>query len=154
MPFNPEGIEVALFNILKTAGANAGQFPTISRVAQIFSGKLGQMDQPALFLVPLGGEISPEKGMYGATRYELDYLILCYMRKDADDNETPPQTKLNLVWAAIDLAFASLQGQPLRLEVPNSDPAIAFINGMCKMDPGILDDQMVLEIPLKVISGV
>jgi hypothetical protein len=153
--FNPEAIEVALFNLLQAA-VKGLPFKTVARHGRIW-GNIDPQIQPALFLIPLGGP-TDQPGPYGLPRYTLHYLVLIYARADGANvptnqpNTPAPQTILNNAWAAVQKALLGSQiGQPQTLGglVTN-----CWIEGEVTMQAGILDAQMALEIPVRALTAI
>lgn len=149
--FDPEAIEVAIFNLIKAGVAGLG-FEQIERQGKIF-GRTEIGTQPALFLIPLGGNTSNPQGAYGASKFELHYLVLVYARAETGmNNPVAPQTFLNAAWKAIFAAINSVPpGQQVTLGRLVDD---LRIEGETTMDPGILDEQCALEIPILAVTGI
>jgi hypothetical protein len=159
--FDPEAIEVALFNLLQNA-VTALPFKTISRHAKIW-GNAVPPDQPALYLVPLGGPTVQDQA-FGAPKYHLKYVVLIYARADAALNSTVmPQTLLNNAWKAINNAMLGKPIDPVQAAawLPHGEKQTlgglvenAWVDGETTMQAAILDQQGAIEIPLSALTGV
>ena len=151
--FNPEGIAIALFNLISTAvSAKELSFPLISRNASL----LQDPDMallPSLIMVEMGGT-QDQKQARGLGQYLLQYVVVIRTAPSSDPNPINlPQTFLNKAWSAIDTALKSIpEGdyQTLGGIVTN-----AWIEGPVLMQPGVLKNLMPsVEIPIKVQLGI
>lgn len=146
--FDPEAIEVALFNLIKAAVQDA-PFKTVSRKARVWA-TTGIEKQPACYLVPVGITITQDQA-FGLSKYLLQYVVLVYSRAD-EGSDAPPQTFLNACWKAVnDSLAATPRGykQTLGGLVEN-----CWIEGEGPMNSGILDPQCALEIPIRALTGI
>lgn len=146
-----EAIEVALFENIKTQVLliPGVTFRRIERTAQIYA-TTGIENQPALFLIPFGGQTTQDQA-FGIMKYLLEYSVLVYTRAE-EGSKKIPQTLLNQCWAAVDTALRGKppgQKQTLDGLVEN-----AWIEGQITMQPGILDQQCALEIPIRAITAI
>jgi hypothetical protein len=144
---NPrETIANAIFNLLKT---NSFPWKLIDRAGALWD-QVAIADQPACFLLKIG-EDAEEHGPLGATKYTLHYTILCYFRGDAIPKPTP-ETTYNAALDAIDQVFKTKpNGMPQTL---GALVAHTWIEGRTVIAGGVLDPQIVIGVPLKVITGI
>lgn len=146
--FDPEAIESALFDLIVNATSGAG-FQRTSRHAKIW-GATSIAQQPALYLIPLGAAIDQENA-FQLPRYKLHYVVVCYARANVDPN-TIPQTALYAIWAAID---AALRPKPAgERQTLGGKVHHAWIDGEVLLQPGVIDEQLGIEIPISALTGV
>jgi hypothetical protein len=117
---------------------------------------LGHVDaeeQPYLGLVRPRTSATQQKA-FGLTIWELQYVGVVYMRKDA--TQLAPgvywQDFLDDIEDTIDKAF-----QPATVGTPNTLNGLVtncWIEGDIEIDPGILDQQIAMFIPIKVLTGI
>lgn len=143
-----EAISTALFNLLvntKIAGLPA--FKSTSRKAKIWS-NTNVGDQPAMFLIHSGEEAVQNKA-YGITKWHLHFDILIYARVDASPAATP-DTTINTLLDAIDTQIRGTQGERQTL---GGVVHHAWIEGQILIDTGILDQQIAILVPVKILMG-
>src|ERR1700730_7183502 len=145
-----EAVAAALFAQLQNAngtGPNQFQFATFSR-APTNPGNLAGAQQPAAFLFKVR-EIPAQDQVYGLTKYVLEYVLLVYVRVDPTPG-TIGETTVNAILDAFDAALKPGQGngQTLGNLVTN-----AWIEGDAYIDTNVLNNQVAIEIPIKVITG-
>lgn len=144
-----ESIANALFALLSLATLNGVPFTTYSRAAKIWS-QVDNGQQPALYLVHTG-ETLVQKQPFGLTKYTFHFHVLIYLRGDADPSSIP-DTLINEALQSIDNALQTTpvgEKQTLGGLVEN-----AWIEGDTLIDPGILDQQVVAVVPIKVVAGL
>jgi hypothetical protein len=144
--FNPEAISAALFTLL--SGANFA-FASKDRRGKIW-GNVDPADQPYMGLIQTGAT-GVQSTATGLEKWTLRYLVLVYIRADANPNVIPA-TQINAALQAIAEAINSSpigERQTLGGIVNN-----VWINGQCMIDTGILDQQCALLIPVDVELGV
>lgn len=144
--FQPEKISKALFKLLKTAQFN---FVTYDRRGNIPQNVDAAM-QPYLGLIELGGS-QVENQAQGIEKWIIEYAVMVYIRRDATP-EAIPATYLNAAW----LAIVNVLRSPANTFVQQTLGGIVdncWIEGQCLMNTGILDEQMRLMVPVKVVLG-
>jgi hypothetical protein len=127
---------------------NVYPFKTVSRRARIWT-NVTPAEQPAIFLVKVRETL--DQTTWGAPRYRLAYLALCYLRADAAPNLIP-EVEINKVLDAVDgvlLATPPGEKQTLGGIVEN-----CWIEGDIMIDTGILDQQIVIVIPVSIVTGI
>jgi hypothetical protein len=127
---------------------NVYPFKTVSRRARIWT-NVTPAEQPAMFLVKVRETF--DQATWGAPRYRLSYLALCYLRADAAPNLIP-EVEINKVLDAVDgtlLGTPPGQKQTLGGMVEN-----CWIEGDIMIDTGILDQQIVIVIPVSIVTGI
>jgi hypothetical protein len=147
--FDPEVVSLALFILL---GQAQFTFQSMDRKGKIWS-NVNITDQPYFALIERGGEVVQNQAI-GLTKHTLHFLVLVYIRADADQSPSAPvpATQLNAAWKAIEGIMNSVplgERQTLGGIVNN-----AWINGPVMIDTGILDEQCALMIPIDVEVGV
>jgi hypothetical protein len=148
---NPrETIAAALFSLLAATQINsAPAFATTGRRAKIW-GDVDPSKQPAMFLIH-SGEQAVQSQPFGLTKWLLHFEVLIYLRVDPSPTATP-DTAINAFLDAIDAQMQSGSkgtNQTLGGLVTN-----AWIEGSILIDSGILDQQVAMLIPLKVVTGI
>jgi hypothetical protein len=127
---------------------NVYPFKTVSRRARIWT-NVTPAEQPAVFLVKARETL--DQTTWEAPRYRLSYLVLCYLRADAAPNLIP-EVEINKVLDAVD---ATLLGTP-----PGEKQTLGgvvencWIEGDVMIDTGILDQQIVIVIPVSILTGI
>lgn len=112
-------------------------------------GNVAPANQPALFVF-LPDEDGKQDEAFGLSKWVLEYKVLVYARADAEP-DTVPETILNAYRLAI---FSAIRSTP-----PGEKNTLggrvehAWIEGQILRDMGILDQQLVLMIPVKVLIG-
>jgi hypothetical protein len=141
--FLPESISVALFNLLESAYA----FKKTDRRGAIW-GNVDVSDQPYMALIEQGAT-GVQNTTIGLEKWTLHYLVLVYLRADANPSAVPATT-INAILQAIASALQPISGkQTLGATVNNT-----WIDGEVRIDTGILDQQCALLIPISVDVGV
>ena len=145
-----ETIAAALFTLL--AGTKIGSNPafvTTSRHAKVWS-NITPGDQPAMFLIHAGEQVMQSQS-YGLSKYLLHFEILIYARADARPDAVP-DTLINSLLDAID---AQMQSTPPGDRQTLGGAAVhAWIEGEILIDSGILDQQVAIMIPVRVLAGI
>lgn len=140
-----QAVADALLKLLKTS---TYQWTTVDNTTQVWD-NFPIADQPAALLLKVGEDIMQER-VFGAAKYTLHYKILCYFRGDAESH-TAPETFYNPALDALDALFKSVPpGLPQTL---GGLVAHAWIEGATLVAGGILDSQIVLAVPVKVLTG-
>jgi hypothetical protein len=145
-----ETVSNALFNLL--AATQIGGLPAFkskSRKGKIWS-NTNPSDQPAMFLIHTG-EQAVQNQSYGLTKYLLHFEIVIYARADANPTQIP-DTLINALLDAID---AQMQSKP-----PGERQTLgnvvyhAWIEGEILIDTGIIDQQIAIMVPVRVMTGI
>lgn len=147
MQASREAISQALETQLAKA-KNAYPFKTVSRRARIWT-NVTSAEQPVIFLVKVSEAI--DQSTWGAPRYRLKYVVLCYLRADAAPNLVP-EVEINKVLDAVDVTLLGTppgEKQTLGGVVEN-----CWIEGDVMIDTGILDQQIVIVIPVSILTGI
>lgn len=141
--FLPEAISASLFTLL----AAAYPFKKSDRRGAIWS-NVDIQDQPYMALIEQGAT-GVQDTTIGLEKWTLHYLVLVYLRADANPSVVPATT-INAILQAIANALQPISGkQTLTATVNNT-----WIDGEVKIDTGILDQQCALLIPISVQVGV
>jgi hypothetical protein len=123
-------------------------FKTVSRRARIWT-NVTPSEQPALYLIKVSEGY--DQSTWGAARYRLKYLMLCYLRADAQPNVVA-EVEIN---KALDALDATLAGKP-----PGTKQTLygivenCWIDGDVMIDTGILDQQIVIVVPVSILTGI
>jgi hypothetical protein len=144
---NRETISQALETQLAKA-KNAYPFKTVSRRARIWS-NVTSAEQPVIFLVKVSEAV--DQSTWGAARYRLKYFVLCYLRADAQPNVIA-EVEINKALDAVDAALLGTppgEKQKLGGLVEN-----CWIEGDVMIDTGILDQQIVIVVPVSIVTGI
>ena len=145
-----EVVATALFNLLKATQVNGSSpFVSMGQNPKIWS-KLTPGDQPAMYLVDIG-ETVVQNQAYGLSKYLLHFEILIYVRADASPAAIPA-TQLRTLRDAIDAQMQSIP--PGERQTLGNVVYHAWIEGEVLVDTGILDQQCVVMIPVKVLTGI
>jgi len=152
---NPrETISNALLALLQNNGELAAllqQQGAITRVPKMWT-EVSAADQPCLILFKGGPAAeNPTQNTRGLTRWELEYNLWLYVRRDAADG-TIGETVANNIADAVDAALESSpygEAETLGGLVNN-----CYLEGPVYWDSGILDQQMVIMWKIKVITGI
>jgi hypothetical protein len=143
-------VALALFNLLTST--HIGGMPaskSTSRKAKVWS-NTNAADQPAMFLVH-SGEQAVQNQSYGLTKYLLHFEILIYARADANPSSSP-DTLINGLLDALDAQLQSVP--PGERQTLGGLVQHAWIEGEILIDTGILDQQIAIMIPVRVLSGI
>lgn len=145
--FNPEAIATALFNLL--VSQNAFTFNTTSRRGSIWS-NVPPASQPYMALIERGAA-GVQNSAIGLQKWTLRFLVLVYLRTDADPI-TIPATQINAALLAIANIMNSspIGGKQTLGGLVNN----AWIDGEVLIDTGIIDQQCALIIPISVECGL
>jgi hypothetical protein len=144
--FDPEKIAIALFNLLLTANFS---FASSDRRGMVWS-NVASAQQPYMALIERGGS-GVQNQAIGLEKWTLHFLVLVYIRADADP-QTIPATQIN---AALKAIAEVMNGSPLGERQTLGGIVInAWINGEVVIDTGILDQQCALLIPISVECGL
>lgn len=145
-----ETVANALISLLATATINGSPaFVKVGRNAKIWS-NVDAADQPAMYLIHYGDSVV-QKQSFGLPKYTFHFVIMIYIRADAGPDAVP-DTVINQMLDAIGLALQSIppgEKQTLGGLVEN-----AWVEGEILIDSGILDQQCVIQIPVKVVTGI
>jgi hypothetical protein len=146
-----ETVSVALFNLLKaTQIGGLPAFQSTSRKAKVWS-NTNQADQPAMFLIH-SGEEAVQSQAYGLTKWMLHFEILIYARVDSNPNGIPPDTTINAILDAIDAQMQSTP--PGERQTLGNVVYHSWIEGQILIDTGILDQQIAILVPVRVLTGI
>ena len=146
-----ESIAAALFALLQGAKVGGSSpFTTMTRSARVWS-DTGPDQMPALLLIHTG-EQATQQGPFGLTRWKMNFDCLIYLRRDAGPDATF-DTQLNNILDAIDSVMQSTPDQGQR-QTLGGLVTHAWIEGEILIDPGILDQQAAILIPIKVLTGI
>lgn len=142
-----EAISVALFTLLQ----NAFAWNRSSRHPKIW-GDISPADQPAMFLFKIG-ETATQRRNIALPVWLIEYWCLVYLRVDPNPSDTNiPETTINAILKAIDTNLPPVpkgEKQTLGGLVNN-----AWWEGKAIIDPGILDQQCAIVIPIHVETGL
>ena len=144
--FDPETISIALFNLLQTSTFN---FVSYDRKGKIW-GDVPPANQPYLALIE-HGMTGVQNTALGMEKWTLHYMLLVYIRADADP-ATVPGTQINAAIKAIQEVISNVpigEKQTLGGLVNNT-----WINGEISIDTGILDQQCAIVIPVTAECGI
>jgi hypothetical protein len=150
MNVSREAVAAALFTQL--AGTKIGgvsPFNTTGRRARIWS-DLSPGDQPAMFLIHTG-EQAVQNQAPGLTKWMLHFEVLIYARVDPSPSSTP-DTFINAILDALDAQMQTTppgERQTLGGVIYN-----AWIEGQIFIDTGILDQQIAILVPIRVMTGI
>jgi hypothetical protein len=144
-----ETIAAALLTLLQgTKIGGQPAFLTTGRRARVW-GDVTPGDQPAAFLNH-GGETAMQDKAYGATKWLLHFEIVIYLRADATPDAVP-DTAINAILDAVD---AQILGTPGQRQTLGKVVYQTWIEGEILIDTGILDQQVAILIPIKVLTGI
>jgi hypothetical protein len=145
-----EAVADALFSLLQATkvGGNS-PFVTTGQNPKIWS-KVPPGAQPAMYLVDVG-ETVVQNQAYGLSKYLLHFEILLYVRADASP-QAIPAVFLRTLRDAIDAQMQSTP--PGERQTLGGVVYHAWIEGEVLVDGGILDQQCVVMIPVKVLTGI
>lgn len=134
-------ISLALFNLLK------GAYPwkKTDRRGHLWS-NVETTEQPAMFLICPGNSLTQE--MRGMTRYKVSYTCLIYAHVDPSPKGAPPADLIDQILDAVDAAMQPIAGEANTL---NGLVQNAWIEGEIFIDSGILDNQIAIVIPIRVL---
>lgn len=149
-----ETIAAALLTLLGATqftipGGSPTKFQTVGRNPQIWTG-ISAGDQPALFLIHTGEQLVQNQ-VYGLSKYTLHFEALIYARADASPAAVA-DTMINVMLDAIDVQMQSMP--PGERQTLGGVVYHAWIEGEILIDSGILDQQVAILIPIKVLSGI
>ncbi len=139
-----ESVSAALFLLLQ----NGFQWATSSRKAVIWS-TLTAAQQPAMFLIHTAENINQAQAL-GLPKFTLHYMCLIYAVVDQSTEAPAPDTQINSLLDAVDSALHPIPGERQSLGGIVLD---AYINGDVMIDTGILDQQIAIVIPIRVLTG-
>lgn len=127
----------------------ANQDPSARRLVLFDDPSLGSADQPALYLVAHDEEYV-QQGRGVPRRTGMMFSAVCYCR--AEKGEVG-DIYLNLMFEAIDTALAPQQGPDMVEGVSTLGGLVnrCWIRGRIFRDPGDLDNQAMLIVPIEVI---
>jgi hypothetical protein len=124
-------------------------FQTVGRNVHTW-GNISQADMPALYLIHPGEQVVQNQA-YGLPKYALHFEVLIYARADAAPSGVPD----SLINAMLDAIDTQMQSTP-----PGEKQTLggvvyhAWIEGEILIDSGILDQQIAILIPIKVLTGI
>ena len=141
-------ISKALYDLL----ASSYSFRKTEPTARIWT-NVDAMDQPYGGLIKPGEDAS-EPQAYNVTRWGVYYSWIMYLRRDAT-----PATSGNdvqyLIDDMIDGVEKALQGPALGMpQTLGNLVQNAYISGRIDIDPGLLDQQCKIEVPIFVVTGI
>lgn len=139
-----EAIASALFTLLQ----NGFQWSKSSRTATIWS-NVDAAEQPAMFLIHTHEAVNQNQAM-GLPKWTMYFTCLIYAKVDPSTGGPPSDTQINTYIDAIDNALHPSPGEKQTLGGLVLD---AFITGDLMIDPGILDQQIAIVIPIRVLTG-
>jgi hypothetical protein len=144
--FDPETISVALFNLLQM---QEFPFAKYSRKGAIWS-NVSAEDQPYCALIEVGGK-GVQDSAIGLEKWQLRYLILVYIRADAE-GETVPATTLN---AALRSVFDVISSAPFaERQTLGGLVNNCWMDGWFPFNTGILADQIAVGIDVVAELGL
>ena len=111
--------------------------------------------QPAAYLVKDAEDTARIQDVYGLNRYSLPYRLWVYMQRNADPTQDP-EAQFNSLLDAVDNAVNPQVGRPQTLAAQNGNKPMVddvWIEGRTLIDPGVFDQQVVLVIPIRVVTG-
>lgn len=154
MKVSRETVSAALLTLLGATqftipGGSPQTFQTVGRNAAIWS-NVPAGDQPALQLIHSGEQVV-QNTAYGLAKYALHFEVLIYARADASPNAVA-DTMINAMLDAIDAQMQSTP--PGERQTLGGIVYHAWIEGEILIDTGILDQQVAILIPIKVLSGI
>lgn len=148
-------ITEALFNQLQVLNGLSGRngnyppqydFETFSRNTRMWSDDSGAAF-PAFYLCYLGESVSQPQA-WGAIEYRLRYLALMYFKTSPNGAQEAEDISFTIL-DALD-GFLSQPGNPQTL---GNLVAQAYIDGEVMLDNGIIDQTIVLKVPITVLTG-
>lgn len=154
MNVSRETVAAALLTLLQPTqytlpGGQPTLFQTVGRNVQTW-GAIAVGDQPAMFIVHSGEQIVQSQA-YGLSKYMLHFELVIYARADASPAAVP-DTLINAMLDAID---AQMQSAPKgERQTLGGVVYHAWIEGDVFIDSGILDQQIAMLVPVKVLTGI
>lgn len=142
-------IMIALFDLLRTA--SGVEWKTASRRLRHWS-EVDRNARPALFLSENGGERMNHPSETLTTR-EIQPTIVVYTWAPKDNEALVPADQLNDILEAIETALTPA-GRDLALfgrQTLGGLVSHVFINGEIEKDPGDMDEDGILIVPLSVL---
>lgn len=139
---NREAIHQALFALLQTVPG----FVTSSRRLKHW-GEVDKNKQPALFLAAEGEEVT--QGQEQPRRYTLRFSVYLYAKGDDKDI---PSARLNPL---LDGVLQALSGPPITHNVQTLGGMVTrcWVEGTIQTDEGVLGDQAVAIVPIRIQTG-
>jgi hypothetical protein len=148
-----ETVAAALLTLLQGATiagiTGLTQFVTISRATTPWS-NITPGDQPAIYVIHSGEQLMQNQA-YGLTKYCLHYELVIYARADASPAAVP-DTLINALLDSIDAVMQSTP--PGERQTLGGVVYHAWIEGEILIDSGILDEQIAILVPIKVLTGI
>lgn len=149
MTTSREAVMTALFDLLRTA--SGVQWKTASRRLRHWS-DVPPQDRPALFLSENGGERIAHQSETFTSR-EMQVAIIVYTWAQKDNEGLVPAAQLNDILDAIEAALLPA-GRDLALfgrQTLNGLVSHVYISGEVEKDPGDMDEDGILIVPLSVL---
>lgn len=151
-----DAIAEALFNVLKgLTGAlpNQTDFVYVSRNFRIFD-QLTDADLPALCQIYLG-ETQRQREAFGIRTYEMNFLVQIVFKTDVGESLPGEQLAMGIL-DSLDTYFPAPVGgftMPGSAQTLGGMVVQCAIEGMIELDTGVIQQPMVLKIPIVVIAG-
>lgn len=144
MNVDREEVSVALFNLVK----EAYPWNKSERATKIFSNvPLANMPYCSL----LHSHELPLENTFGLTKWSMNYLLFILVRADSLINSaTYPDTTINEILNAIELALRPHAGERQTL---GGLVYHAWISGGVEINAAIIDQQIVILVPITVRTG-
>lgn len=155
MPFYPlphagrSQVFSALFNLLKTVPAPQGYSWKMQTQDLVSWNNVDATSQPALFL-HRGPQLSEQKQAFGVTKLHWRATAWVYYRTDGlHGNGTYPDTFAD---AILDNFEQTFQTDPMNGRLTLGGLVWhCWLDGMVTWDPGLLDNQGVLVVPISIL---